>query len=80
MSKEYEAPRRSRKDLMWPSELAITDAIYEVEKMGADIRLTNAEIKLMEARNLIADYIDDKPKREPGDQIEDTKIELPKDE
>ena len=30
----------------------------EVEMVGADVRLTNAIIKLNEARNLVADFVD----------------------
>jgi hypothetical protein len=43
---------------MTPAELAITKAIEEVEKIGADVRLTNAVINLSDARNHVADYID----------------------
>jgi hypothetical protein len=50
--------RRFRLDLNEPAELAIRDAIYEVEKMSADVRLTNAVIYLDKARELVADFID----------------------
>jgi hypothetical protein len=53
-------PRRIRIDLMTPAELAITNAMHEVEIAGASIELTNAVIKLMEARNLVADHVDNK--------------------
>ncbi len=52
-------PRRSRLDLCEPSEKAIYDATQEVEKLGADERLTNAVVKLSEARELVSDYIDE---------------------
>jgi len=52
-------PRRSRLDLNTPAELAIHNAIQEVEKIGADIRLTNAQIKLQEAKDLVSDFIDE---------------------
>jgi len=52
-------PRRARLDLCKPAELLITNAIQEVEKVGADVRLTEAVNKLSEARNLISDYIDE---------------------
>lgn len=55
---EISSPRRSRKDLNVPAELAIYNAMQEVEKVGADERLTNAVIKLQQARNLVADFID----------------------
>lgn len=53
-----EIPRRIRLDLNEPAELAIHNAMQEVEKIGADVRLTNAIIKLQEAKNLVADFID----------------------
>ena len=55
---ELNISRRIRIDLMTPAELAITNAMHEVEKAGASIELTNAVIKLMEARNLVADHVD----------------------
>lgn len=47
---------------MTSSELAITKAMGEVENLGADVRLTNAQIKLQEARSLVEEYIDEKIK------------------
>lgn len=55
-----ESPRRNRMDLWKPSELAIFNALQEVEKMGADVRLTDAVILLSKAQDLVADYIDKK--------------------
>lgn len=43
---------------MAPAEKAIHEAMQEVEKVGADIRLTNAIVKLGEAKELVADFID----------------------
>lgn len=51
-------PRRNRIDLNKPSELAIRNAIDEVEKLGADVKLTDAVIKLNEALELVSDFID----------------------
>lgn len=51
-------PRRNRLDLNMPAELAIYEAIQEVEKLPADVRLTNAVIKLQEAKELVSDFID----------------------
>lgn len=51
-------PRRSRLDLNEPSELAIRNAIHEVEKMGADVKLTEAITLLSESLNLVSDFID----------------------
>lgn len=59
MKTEYDYSRRNRLDLMSPAEFAIYNAMVELEKAGADRRLTAASIKLQEAKNLVADYIDD---------------------
>lgn len=52
-------PRRCRLDLNTPAEHAIYDAMIEVEKLAADVRLTDAVILLGEARNAVADFVDD---------------------
>jgi hypothetical protein len=59
--KNMETPRRIRLDLNEPAELAIYNAMTEVEKLPGDVRLTHAVIKLGEAKNLVADYIDGVP-------------------
>jgi cell fate (sporulation/competence/biofilm development) regulator YlbF (YheA/YmcA/DUF963 family) len=59
MISQLEVPRRVRLDLMTPAEKAIYDAGQEIEKLGADVRLTEAVVLLMEARNKVADFIDD---------------------
>jgi SHS2 domain-containing protein len=56
--KTIDYQRRIRLDLMTPAELAIYNAMLEVEKIGADKRLTEAVIKLQDARTLVADFID----------------------
>lgn len=53
-----EIPRRARVDQMSAGELAIRQAVAEVEGMGADHRLTEAVILLDRAKNAIADYVD----------------------
>lgn len=58
MKKSETPSRRIRLDLMSPVELAIYEAGQVIEGMAADVRLTNAQIKLSEARNLVADFID----------------------
>ena len=60
MPEQNEFPRRSRLDLCEPAEKAIYNAMQEVEKMGADVKLTDAIIKLQEAKELVADFIDKK--------------------
>jgi hypothetical protein len=52
-------PRRLRIDLATPPEVAIRAAMGAVEKMPADVRLTNAGIKLGEALALVNDYVDE---------------------
>jgi len=51
-------PRRNRLDLNTPAEKAIYDAMQEVEKAGADLKLTEAVTLLSKARDLVADYVD----------------------
>lgn len=66
--------RRHRLDLMEPAELAIVNAVGEVEKMPADVRLTNAVILLEKARNLVADFIDGIPKESSEGKGEDIEL------
>lgn len=64
-------PRRSMLNEMTPAEKAIYEAGQLIEKMGVDVRLTTAQIKLQEARDLVADYVD---RKQLEDQvIKDTK-------
>ncbi len=51
-------PRRNKLWLNTPAELAIFNAIQEVEKVGADVKLTDIVIMLEQAKNLLSDYID----------------------
>lgn len=51
-------PRRIRLDLNTPAELAIRNAMKEIEKMEASTLLTDAVVLLGQALNLVADYID----------------------
>jgi hypothetical protein len=60
-----EVPRRNRLDLCSPAELACYKAMQEVESMGADLRLTDAITKLNEARNHIADFVDEQACKPP---------------
>lgn len=50
--------RRNRLDLNTPAELAIRNAVQEVEKIGADIKLTDAINLLGKAKELVSDFID----------------------
>lgn len=58
-----DVPRRIRLYLNVPAELAITNAIQEIEKLGADVRLTEAQILLQKAKDLVSDYIDENLKQ-----------------
>lgn len=53
-------PRRNQLDKCTPAELAIYKAMEEVEEAGADVKLTDAIIKLQEAKELVADFVDGK--------------------
>ena len=50
--------RRHRIDLMTQAELAIHNAMDEVEKIGADVKLTDAIISLQKAKDLVSDFLD----------------------
>lgn len=56
-----EIPRRIRLDLMTPAEKSIYDAMQAVEKLEADIRLTEAVTLLSKAKDLVSDYVDSNP-------------------
>lgn len=52
-------PRKIRLDLATPAEVAIRSAIDVVEKLGADVRLTNAVILLGQALDQVSHYVDE---------------------
>jgi hypothetical protein len=51
-------PRRAKLNENTPAELAIYNAMVEVEKLPADLRLTDAIVLLGKARDLVADFVD----------------------
>ncbi len=51
-------PRRIQLDKMEPVEKTIREAMEMVEYMGADVKLTDAIMKLDEALGLVSDFID----------------------
>ena len=55
---ENEIPRRNRLDLNVPAEKAIYDAMQEVEKLPADVKLTEALTLLAKAKDLVSDFVD----------------------
>ena len=65
-----EFPRRNRLDLNTSAEKAIYDAIQEVEKAGADPKLTDVVVMLGKAKDLLSDYVDDKIKIDSKPKID----------
>lgn len=57
-TKKVDYFRRVTLDLMTPAELAIYNAMQEVEKLPADVRLTNAIVALNEAKCHVANFVD----------------------
>lgn len=55
---DKKVPRRAHLELNIPAELAIRDAIAEVEKLGAHPGLTYAVIHLSDALTDVADWHD----------------------
>lgn len=55
-------PRRNRLDKCNPEELAITEIMGQVEKMGYGLKLTSAINLLAQARNEISDYVESESK------------------
>lgn len=53
-----ELPRRNSLDKNVPAEKAIYDAMQEIEKLDADVRLTEAITLLSKAKDLVSDYVD----------------------
>ena len=54
----YQIPRRSNLSDNTPAELAIYNAMREVEKLEGNEKLTEAVILLGKARDLVSDYVD----------------------
>jgi len=50
--------RKNRQDLQTPAEVALNNAIAEVEKLGASVLLTEAVIKLSHAKDNVSEFID----------------------
>jgi hypothetical protein len=61
-----EIPRRCQMEHWTPAERAIYDAMQAVEAMPADTRLTSAVIKLGDAQNLVADFVDGVQQAQPA--------------
>jgi hypothetical protein len=54
-------PRRNQLDKMHVAEMIIHDAMKEIEALGADVKLTDAQLLLTSAKNLVSDYLDAHP-------------------
>lgn len=54
-------PTRIDLRYLTPAELAIRAAMYEVEKAGASIALTDAVTLLGKARDRVADHVEGRP-------------------
>lgn len=54
----YRAPRRICLDRLTPAELALHQALVEVENLGADTRLTEVVVMIQKARDIVADCIE----------------------
>lgn len=55
--------RKNTLTLMSTSEIKIYEAVNEVEKIGADVRLTKAITLMQQARDLVAEVIDEQIKQ-----------------
>lgn len=53
-------PRRNNLNLNTDVEISIRESMLKVENMGSNPLLTEAIVKLNEARELVADFIDDR--------------------
>jgi hypothetical protein len=68
--------RRSRLDLLTPAELSIVKVVEEIEKLGADINLTNAVNHLHMAKNCVSDFVDGIPPKGFYERLLDEKNEV----
>ena len=55
-----ESPRRIRIKYWCEAELAIYSAMQAIEHMDADVRLTEAQTLLQQAKNKVADFVDER--------------------
>ena len=60
---DNKVPRRNQLNKLVPAEAAIYAALEAVERMEADVRLTDAVVLLQAARESVADYVDGVPRR-----------------
>jgi hypothetical protein len=67
MIEKRDAPRRCYLDLIVTAERAIYDAIVAVEHMPADVRLTEAQVLLGQAKDKVSDFVDAQLTRPTGE-------------
>ena len=53
-----EIPRRSRLDLVTPEEKALYEMVWQIEKLGAHVLLTDVVVLLGQAREKLADWVE----------------------
>jgi hypothetical protein len=56
---EEQIPRRAMLSTMVGAELKIHDAAHEIERLGADERLTGAINLLWQAKDMVSDFVDE---------------------
>lgn len=59
VTSSFGGPRRNDITANTPAELHIRDCITEIEELGVDPRLTQAVTLLTQARNAVADWLED---------------------
>jgi hypothetical protein len=55
---ENQIPRRSQLQKMVPAEKLIFEAIQEIEKMGANVLLSDAQLLLSQAKDKVSDFVE----------------------
>lgn len=53
-----EIPRRARLDLVTPEEKALYEMVWQIEKLGAHVLLTDVVVLLGRAREKLADWVE----------------------
>ncbi len=72
----HDIPRRVDRSRHTPAEVAITEAMAAVEAAGADARLTDAIVLLTEARDAVAEFVDNEPRGKWNNRVPSLKLEL----
>ena len=59
LEEENRIPRTSRLNLLTSSEKSLLNLMWEIENLGADIRLTKVITLLSEAKGILGNYQDE---------------------